>query len=191
MPLPPQANALTRDTFEALFKSHFAYLCNFAEQYVQDQDAAQEICQQVFIRLWEKRADMDPQQSIPSYLFTAVKNRCLNYLRDHKKYRSRMLDIDCGDIDFSREDEDLLAAEELQRRILEALESLPEKCRQVFEMSRYQHMKYQEIAEELDISQKTVEAHMSKALKTLRAALSDYHLAWLLLLWGDDFFKIL
>lgn len=188
MPLPPQANALTRDTFEALFKSQFAYLCNFAKQYVQDQDAAQEICQQVFIRLWEKRTEMNPQQAIQSYLFTAVKNRCLNYLRDHKKYRSRMLDIDCADIDFSREDEDILAAEELQRRILEALESLPDKCRQVFEMSRYQHMKYQEIAEELDISQKTVEAHMSKALKTLRAALSDYQLAWLLWWLGNDFF---
>lgn len=187
MPAPSGHSALDRPAFEQLFKSHFAYLCHFAGQYVQDRDAAQDICQQVFIRLWEKREEMDPNQSIPSYLFTAVKNRCLNHLRDTKKYRSKILDLDCGDLDFSREDQDLLAAEELQRRIEEALASLPDKCRAVFERSRYRQMKYQEIAEELDISPKTVEAHMSKALKTLREALSDYELG-LLLLWLCQYF---
>ena len=184
----PANTALDRTAFEQLFKSHFAYLCNFAKQYVQDQDVAQEICQQVFIRLWEKRADIDPKLSIQSYLFTAVKNRCLNYLRDNKKYRSRVLDLDCGDLDFSREDEDLFAEAELKRRIEEALAQLPEKCRLVFEMSRYRNMKYQEIAEELDISAKTVEAHMSKALKTLRKALSDYGLIWFLFWISRQFF---
>jgi RNA polymerase sigma-70 factor (ECF subfamily) len=174
MPDRQPHTSLSKQEFEALFKSHFAFLCNFAQQYVHDRDAAQDICQKAFIRLWEKRAEMDPQQSIKSYLFTAVKNRCLNYLRDHKKYRSKILDLDCGDIDFSREDDDRLAAEDLQNRIDQALSQLPEKCRQVFEMSRYRQMKYQEIADELDISPKTVEAHMSKALKTLKEALSDY-----------------
>ncbi|MCB0640887.1 MAG: RNA polymerase sigma-70 factor [Phaeodactylibacter sp.] len=188
MPNRPPHSILDRPAFEQLFKSHFAYLCNFANQYVQDQDAAQEICQKVFIRLWEKREEMDPQQSIQSYLFTAVKNRCLNHLRDTKKYRSRILDLDCGDLDFSRDDQDLLAAEELQQRIEAALAALPDKCRQVFEMSRYRNMKYQEIAEELAISPKTVEAHMSKALKTLREALSDYQLGVLLLWLCQHFF---
>lgn len=181
--------SFTQAAFEALFKTHFAYLCNFANQYVNDREVAQDICQQSFIKLWEKRADMDPAQSVQSYLFTSVKNRCLNYLRDNQKYRSRILDLDCGDIDFSQEVEDLTATEELQQRIDAALASLPEKCRQVFERSRFQQMKYQDIANELDISLKTVEAHMSKALKTLRAALSDYEFLWLLLLLGQDLFE--
>jgi len=186
MPERQPHKPFSKQAFEALFKSHFAYLCNFAQQYVQDADTAQDICQKVFIRLWEKRSDMDPQQSIKSYLFTAVKNRCLNHIRDHKKYRSQILDLDCGDIDFSREDDDQLAADELQSRIEQALNQLPEKCRQVFEMSRYRQMKYQEIADELDISPKTVEAHMSKALKSLKEALNDYFIiliSLLVILW--------
>ncbi|MEM8527908.1 MAG: RNA polymerase sigma-70 factor [Bacteroidota bacterium] len=170
---------LDQATFEALFKSNFAFLCNFAQQYVGDQDAAQDLCQKVFIQLWEKRTTLDPNQNLKSYLFTAVKNRCLNYIRDHKKYRSKILDLDCGDIELSEQAIDYLAANDLQAVIEEALNQLPEKCRKVFEMSRFQEMKYKEIAEELEISQKTVEAHMSTALKLLRAHLKEH---WVLLL---------
>lgn len=174
MTTPQSHSTLNQQQFELLFKSHFSYLCNFARQFVHDEDTAQDICQKVFIRLWEKREEMDPKQSIKSYLFTSVKNRCLNFIRDNKKYRSQVLDLDCGDLEFSQEDTDAFAEEELKKRIEQALKSLPEKCRLVFEMSRYQNKKYKEIAEELDIAQKTVEAHMSKAMKTLRIQLQDY-----------------
>lgn len=178
-------SALGKSQFESLFKELFPYLCSYAQQYVGDADTAQDICQKVFIRLWERRADVDPGKSVKAYLFTAVKNRCLNYLRDHKKYRSRVLDLDCGDFDlFSQEDH--LALEELQRRIDRAMDALPEKCRLVFEMSRYRGMKYREIADELGIAQKTVEAHMSKAIKSLRLELKDYQLILLFLFeWID------
>jgi len=66
--------------FELLFKTHFNYLCNFAKQHVNDAHTAQDICQKVFIALWEKRDILDASQSVKSYLFTAVKNRCLNYI---------------------------------------------------------------------------------------------------------------
>lgn len=159
--------------FEQLFKTHFQPLCRFARQYVPDIDTAQDICQRVFIRLWEKREEMDPNRSINAYLFTSVKNRCLNYIRDHKKYRSQLLDHECGDFDIGMT-EDYFALEELQKSIDAALSTLPPKCRLVFEMSRYRQMKYKDIAEELDISQKTVEAHMTKAMKSLRIELGDY-----------------
>lgn len=171
--------AFDREQFEQLFRSHFNYLCNYALQYVEGMDTAQEICQKVFISLWENRANIDPQQSVKSYLFTAVRNRCLNYIRDNKKYRSQILDLDCGDFDLVGE-EDHFAERELQQRIEEALRELPPKCRQVFEMSRFQAMKYREIAEELGVSQKTVEAHMSKAMKHLRERLQDYFFLFLL-----------
>lgn len=177
MSSPNTHNKLNEKQFEDLFKLHIGYLCNFAKQYVQDADTAQDICQKVFIALWEKRASLNPNLSIKSYLFTAVKNRCLNHIRDHKKYRSKVLDLDCGDFDLNIEASSI-KDNDLAAQIEKALSTLPEKCRKVFEMSRYQDMKYREIAEELDISQKTVEAHMSKALKTLRVLLKDC--AWMI-----------
>jgi len=171
----------TERQFEALFKLHFQYLCNFARQYVGDTDAAQEITQKVFITLWEKREEMDPKLAVKSYLFTSVKNRCLNFIRDNKTYRSKVLDLDCGEVVIGIEEE-YFEEEELKEQIREALASLPPTCRKVFEMSRFQQMKYKEISEELEISQKTVEAHMSKALKMLREALKQYLLILLLIL---------
>jgi len=174
-------HSFTRNQFEEVFKTHFGYLSNFAKQYVGDADTAQEITQKAFITLWEKRADINPKLSIKSYLFTIVKNRSLNYLRDTKRYRSEVLDIDCGDIEVSMEEHHGVE-EELSALIENALATLPEKCRKVFEMSRFRQMKYKEIAEELDISQKTVKAHMSKAMKLLRIELKDYLFTLLLML---------
>ena len=159
--------------YEQLFKSNYQYLVNFARQYVADDNSCEDIVQKVFIRLWEKRADIKTDQGIKAYLFTAVRNRSLNHLRDTKKYRSELLDINCAKADIAFE-ADHFAIEELEKKIAEALASLPEKCRLVFEMSRYQEMKYREIAEELSISTKTVEAHMSKALKGLKKHLEGY-----------------
>lgn len=174
-------HTFSRMQFEEVFRSHFEYLTNFARQYVGDMDTAQEITQKAFITLWEKREEINPKLSIKSYLFTIVKNRSLNYLRDTKRYRSEVLDIDCGDIEVSLEEHHGVE-EELKELIDKALATLPEKCRQVFEMSRFQQMKYKEIAEELEISQKTVEAHMSKAMKMLRLELKDYLFTLLVLL---------
>jgi len=166
-------NLLDKAGFEALFKAHFSHLVNFSKQYVQEAQVAKDITQKLFIHLWENRSKMDPNQNLVSYLFTAVKNRSLNYIRDNKKYRSKILDLDCGNFEIAPES-DPFDAEVLKQRLEEALSELPEKCRLVFEMSRFKEMKYKEIAEELDIAQKTVEAHMSKAMRRLREKLSDY-----------------
>lgn len=178
-------NILDKVTFEALFKSHFVHLCNFAVQFVGDMDTARDITQKIFIHLWENRAQMDPNKAIRSYLFTSVKNRCLNHIRDRKKYRSRILDVNIHEVDIAFE-EDQMAVDELQKRIDLALNKLPEKCRQVFELSRYENKKYQEIADKLNISKKTVEAHMSRALRSLREDLGDY--LYILLLFGTNYF---
>lgn len=183
MPEPKVNNSLNQASFEQLFKTHFVHLCNFAYQYTNDTDAAKDITQKVFIRLWENRAQMDPQKSLKSYLFTSVRNRSLNYIRDQKKYRSYVLDVEIGEVDIALEEDDL-AVEELQKKIEAALSQLPEKARQVFEMSRFQQMKYKDIAEELDISVKTVEAHMSRALKGLKEHLKDYFVLLLILCGG-------
>jgi RNA polymerase sigma-70 factor (ECF subfamily) len=181
MSKPPAHTTLDKALFEQLFKTHFAPLCNYAVQYVQDADSAKDITQKVFINLWESRENIDTQKSIQSYLYTSVRNRCLNYIRDHKKYRSQVLDLEINDIEIAFEEDDPQEYSELEAKVAEALQALPEKCRQVFEMSRFKEMKYKEIALELDISEKTVEAHMSKALKTLKEFLKDYvRILWLI-----------
>ncbi len=183
MSTPSSNNPLDKAGFENLFKSHFEYLCRFAIQYVEDRDTAQDICQKVFINVWEKRLDLNIDKSIKSYLFRAVKNRCLNHIRDQKKFRSKTLDLDCANFSII-EEEDHFGLEELELKIEKVLSDLPDKCRLVFEMSRFRNMKYREIAEELDISQKTVEAHMSKAMKHVRKNLKDYLLIMLLFFKG-------
>lgn len=173
MPDSSRHSQLDKPLFEQLFKAHFVHLCNFANQFVKDSDSAKDITQKVFISLWENREKIDPQKSIQSYLFTSVRNRSLNYIRDQKKYRSEILDLGIHDFEMPFE-EDNFALSELKEKVAQALNDLPEKCRLVFEMSRFQNMKYKDIAQELDISVKTVEAHMSKALKSLRENLDDY-----------------
>ena len=159
--------------FDKIFNDHFDYLVNFACQYVKDSYAAEDICQKVLINLWEKRNSIDPNKSVKSYLFTSVRNRCLNYLRDHQGRINKTLDIDSAafmSTDFSN----LPEYSELQEKINQGLDGLPESCKKTFYLNRMEGKKYKEIAEELNISQKTVEAHISKALKHLRLVLKDY-----------------
>ena len=167
--------------FEQLFKTHFVHLCNFAIQFVNDNDTAKDITQKVFIKLWEKRDNIDPQKSIQSYLFTSVRNRCFNFIRDNKKYRSKVLDLETIDMDIAFEVDDN-GYLELEEKITNALKTLPNKCKQVFEMSRFKKMKYKDIAVELNVSVKTVEAHITKALKSLRKQLNEYTLVLYIIL---------
>jgi len=170
-PDQPSPSSLSGPQFEALFKAHFEGLCRYALPYVQDLDTAKEIVQKVFVSLWERREKMDLNQPIKAYLYRAVRSRCLNHIRDHQKFRSRVLDLEVLATDLEEEPgaED---QEQLKQDIEQAMSELPEKCRKVFEMSRFQGMKYKEIAEELEVSVKTVEAHISRAMRILRERLS-------------------
>jgi len=164
-------NLLNKTLFEQLFREHFNPMCHFVMTYVSDHDAAQEIVQDVFINLWQKRETITSTLTLKSYLFTSAKNRSLNYIRDQKKFRSYVLDIE-AELEETVV-EDIFAEQETADKINAALEKLPAKCRQVFELSRYDELKYKEIADKLGISQKTVEIHISKALKVLREELKD------------------
>jgi RNA polymerase sigma-70 factor (ECF subfamily) len=128
----------------------------------------------VFTNLWEKRNDLHLNTSIRSYLFTSVHNRCLNYIRDHKKFVSKDLPQSEEVFASQIENRDFLETEELEKKIITSLQELPESCRKIFILSRFDNKKYREIADEMDISIKTVETQMSKALKILREKLSAY-----------------
>ena len=138
--------------------------------------------QEAFANLWEKREHIKLDKSPKSYLGSSVKNRCLNYLRDHKKFDRSILDFEGLDTRHEYVEQDHLVTNELKLRIEEATNSLPTKCREIFLKNRFEHKKYQEIADELNISVKTVEAQMSKALKIMREKLSEFMLVFLIIL---------
>ena len=166
--------ALDKPAFEILFRSFFPGLVLFAQKYVPDQDTAKEIVHNVFINLWEKREKIDSSTSLKSYLFTSVQNRCLNFIRDQKKFDKDGTLLEKLEHRGYTEATGRLEEQELEQRIYDALQELPQKCREIFTMNRFEELKYAEIAEKLNISIKTVETQMSKALKILREKLIDY-----------------
>ena len=164
----PSDQGLSRSRFEALFRGEYKGMLLFAIRYVKDQEAAKEIVQEAFIGLWEKRESIDPEGPVKSYLSTSVRNRCLNYLRDNKRFDGTLLRLERLYPDPPSEDSSAMELKELGASIREAIAELPEKCREVFELNRFEQMKYQQIADHLQISIKTVETQMSKALAHLR-----------------------
>ncbi len=175
--------AFDLEHFEWLFREHFKALVAFSYQFVKDQDSANEIVHDVFIRLWEKRDSIDPQRPIKSYLFTSVHNRSLNFIRDNKKFSSNPSDLEALAESSEIEEQNNSDHErELKQKVHKAIDKLPLKCKNIFMMSRFQEMKYTEIAEELGISVKTVETQISKALKTLRKELAGLVFLMMILL---------
>ena len=169
-------NDITLDeiSFEKLFKEYFIVLCSFANKYIHDPDEAKDIVHQVYMNLWEKRKEIRINQSIRSYLYTSVHNRCLNYIRDHKKFIYDDYPDSKENLNPFIGSSDYLEAEELRSHIYKVLYELPEGCRTIFTLSRFEGKKYKEIALELGISIKTVETQMSKALKHMKSKLIKY-----------------
>jgi len=124
--------------------------------------------------LWEKRAGIELDRSPKSYLGSIVRNRCLNYLRDNKKFDKSILEFEGLDSSHQYAERDHLVTQELKQRIEETTNELPPKCREVFLKNRIENKKYQDIADELNISVKTVEAQMSKALRIMREKLAEF-----------------
>ena len=157
-------------------------MCYFSLKYTGDLDTAKEIVHGVFIRIWENRSAFEWEKPAKSYLFTSVYNRSMNYIRDNKRLIRQENAPALQLIADEAMNSDPVVTAELENTIKLSLQRLPEKCREVFELSRYEHKKYAEIAEQLNISVKTVETHMSKALQLLRVALKDFLMITIMIL---------
>ena len=157
---------------EALFRHYFEMVHRSVLRIISNRSTAEDVSQEVFMDLWRKRDRLNITSSLPAYLRRAARNRALNHIRDQKlKFDDSdegHLELPSGAVSVTQR----LAAEELQRRIDAAIEALPERCRIIFALSRFEEMTYREIAEELNISVKTVENQISKALRLLREALN-------------------
>lgn len=161
--------------FELLFRRHYVRLSGYVCKFLKDPDLAEEITQEAFIKVWESREDIDPENALQSYLFKIAKNLSLNKLK-RIKTESRYLEI-YKYVYIEHNDSsalDSLISRELDEKIIDAIGKLPPGCRKVFGLCRNEGLKYREIAEVLHISVKTVETQMSKALRIIRAELHEY-----------------
>lgn len=160
---------------EQLFRDCFRPLTVFAMHYVNDRSVAEDIVQDLFLYVYEKYTEK--KEDVPvNYLYTLVRYRCLNYLAHLKTRQERRVDIEKS---YSNPHDPLELIEriELEHSYLQAVESLPSKCRQVFRMNRFMGKTNQEISDELSLSKRTVESHISHALKIIREKLSEHLLS--------------
>ncbi|EID76405.1 RNA polymerase sigma-70 factor [Imtechella halotolerans] len=167
------------NAYETLFHLYFEKLHYVAVSYIENTEDAKEIIQNIFLKVWKKKQILTPEMNLNAYLFKMVKNECLDYLKHTKvqlKYRKK-LEIERAYLNekaLKNDPSQLLIESELQNKIEGLINQLPANCREVFIKSRIEGLKYAEIANELNISVKTVENQISKALRYLRHELQEY-----------------
>lgn len=167
-------------TFEEVFKAEYNRIVGFCQQFIGDKDQSKSLSQEAFVKLWINRGKIESVNGIRSFLYTSAKTDCLNYIRHRKvisNYEDKCLQV--KEEQLNREilesfDFDQLEFMELEKMINQAISKLSEKCRIVLMMSRIDGKKNIEIATELNISIKSVEAHMTRALKILKVKLAEY-----------------
>lgn len=173
--------------FEKLFKIFYKSLCSYAFGILKDGDQAEEVVQDVLFKIWQSRNELNLGTSIRAYLYRSVHNRCLNVIRHEKvkqEYQSYAVEVNKNAYESASS---RLSYNELSSKINEGLSLLPPACREVFRLSRMEGLSYKEIAGVLEISVKTVENQMGKALKLMRNHLSDF-ISWGLVLCIENYF---
>jgi len=168
-----------KKAFETVFRENYSHLCAYANTFVRDADASQDLVQEFLFHIWQKREELNTDAPLRAYLFKSVHNRCLNFLKHSKikdQYREATLKQYKEDVYENTETE----ASELHLKIRQVIDKLPTERRKIFIMHRYEELKYKEIAEKLGISPKTVENQIGKALSFLRDELKNYLPALLL-----------
>lgn len=159
--------------YKKLFNEYYNPLVNFVySRYVKNWESAQDIVQSTFLKIWDKRDNIQIKTSVKSYLFQAVKNKSLDYIRDHANHNNMELQddfrhYDLEDKEYSRDEDSFY----IQQLILKSLDILKPKTRKIFELHKFEGLTYAEIAEHLEISKRTVESNMARAFLALKEEL--------------------
>jgi RNA polymerase sigma-70 factor, ECF subfamily len=155
----------TEQEFEQLFRQHYSWLVRIAARITADNNAAEDLVQEAFINLWQKRETLEVTGDIKGYLRNTVVNRSLNYLRGRVKFTG---DESLNAIEASAFTDSALLTADTEQKVNRVLQALPQNTRLVFTLSRFEEMSYRQIAGQLNVSVKMVEKHMSAALKHIR-----------------------
>lgn len=187
---------VSSDPIEAIFKQYHKELCRWAYTFVRDKDQAKDIVQDVFLKLWKNRDDVEWGAALKGYLYKATTNASLNYLESHKRKNTIHEQIKHNSSLISYETSDSIIFSELQTKVQQAIEDLPPRCKVIYLLSRQEGLKYQQIADQLELSIKTVENQMGIALEKLRTDLrpfltKEFLLSLTLLVIGLLFLKFL
>lgn len=170
------------EAFKTIFFDFYPPLCVFAGRYICCPETCRDIVQETFFSIWKNRKKLTINTSFRNFLITSVRNKCTDYIRRqalHENYVKNTHEISA----LSSSSNEIYTINELQKMIDDALQKLPENVRRAFELNRFQEMTYVQIAEEMQVSVKTIESYMSRALKILREELKDYLPFMLLFLW--------
>jgi RNA polymerase sigma-70 factor (ECF subfamily) len=170
IPLQPP-KSVDKATFEQLFADHYDGMYRYCQTMITDPDEAEDIIQSVFMDLWHDRHKLVIHTSMQAFLYKGVYFKSLNKIK-HDKVAQKYVQSKSADDHHAYGD--TMIYQEVAEKITAAIQSLPEQCRKIFAMSRYDGLRYHEIAENLQLSPKTIENQMGKALKTMRVALSEY-----------------
>lgn len=168
--------------FEKLYSAYFTKLVRFASEFVLSTEDAENIIQDIFIYLWEHQEILKNISNLNAFLFVLVKNKCIDFIRQKKLQEQKMEEFESVmEKEFQLKiyalqefDENALSTDDIEKILDDAINSLPEKCREIFILSRMEALKHKEIAERLNISSKTVENQITTAIKKLRIELKDY-----------------
>ncbi len=166
--------AKNKIVFDFVFQYYYSGMCAYAETILKDAKAVEDIVQDIFVILWIKGEKTEITGSLKKYLFTAVKNRCFDYLKHQKVKSQSIIKLKYSENINQDTPEYWYAETELQKIIDNILDTLPPRCREIFQMSRFDGLKNQEIADRLGLSKRTIELQISNALKRLRKDLRPY-----------------
>lgn len=162
------------EAFSQLFMTYYKDLVLFGGNYLPDKEMCEDIVQSVFLRLWNEHTSLEIETSLKSYLLKSVRNSCLDEIR-HRDVVHQHEEFVLSNTMLDEIDTDLYVLySDLSRHLEKALDKLPAACREAFDMNRFQGLKYREIAERLNVSERTVEVRISKALALLRHHLKDF-----------------
>ncbi len=171
-----------KSAFSSLFTAYYSDLVMFATTFLKDLDSSEEIVQDVFLKLWEDREVIIVTTTLKSFLLKLIQNRCLDWLRHAKVINTHYESVLCNLPLLECDTENYILRSEIEKIVKKALDKIPDEIAEPFKLNRYEGLKYREIAEKMNVSNRTVEVRVGKVLQILRDELKDYLITLLILI---------